>query len=99
MEVESILERLRAFRPRELTRVSAQQFYKELVMAVSELCGTTMNSLYLVEPGGHYITLQAAIGLPEQWLKVTERIPVASTSEAGVCGQAVALKEIVVVTD
>lgn len=40
MGAQGVLERLRAFRPQKLLRVSAEQFYEQLAVTVAELYGT-----------------------------------------------------------
>lgn len=95
MEVESALRRLAAFQPDQLLQRSSKAFYHELIKTVASLCRTELNSLYFAAQDGQQLVLQAAVGLPDDWLSKVRNIPVHTGPLAGICGRAAALKQVV----
>ncbi|MBI4467824.1 MAG: PAS domain S-box protein [Acidobacteria bacterium] len=71
---------------------------KEIVRVTAEACGTTMNSLLLVDPSGSELVPAASIGLPGELSQSIKRVPIGGPL-AGSCGTAALRRETMVVED
>lgn len=74
--------------------METDQLYKRLLHDVISVCGTTMGALYLTSADGRTLVLHTDEGLDELWREWTREIPIRTGIGAGVCGEAVALRQV-----
>jgi PAS domain S-box-containing protein len=90
---------------RRLERVTAHlgddatlgQTLEQIVRAMAEALGTTMNSIYLVDEAEGQLIRGVTVGLPECFTQAAERVPIGEAG--GSCGKAVASGSVVIIED
>lgn len=96
MEVDQALRLIGAFRPKDLQRGCSKEFYQAVVHTMAVLCSAPLTSLYLVSDDRAHLELVASLGLSQTWMDATRRIPIGTAPGCGTCGQAAALKRVVI---
>lgn len=96
---ESALRQMVRVPSSKVLRANPDEFYKLLIKAVAEVCGTEMNSIYLTDPSGKTLHLKAEFGLPSDVVDAIREIPVGTLPQSAVCGRAAALKRPVFASD
>lgn len=95
---EEGLKRLQRMAARMASKLSLNELLQEIVQVVAESCGADMSSILLVDAEARELTHGASVGLPEEYVRTTARVPIGGP-RGGCCGMAAQSGEVVIIED